>query len=129
MFENVLALGKRAADMRIETAVSLAQTVYAIARSPAVSEYMIGVTSRPNLLRRREHYNRFGYQHLVVLADNLTPDVAQRIEEALQGYIRETPNLAVFKKYERSRRRGRYHPNLGRREGLFSVYMVWRDDT
>jgi len=115
--------------MRVGTAISLAQTVYAIARSPAVSEYMIGVTSRPNLSRRREHYAKFGYQHLVVLADNLTPAIAQRIEEALQGYIRDAPNLAVFNKYERSRRHGPYHPNLGRREGLFSVYMAWRDDT
>ncbi len=107
--------------MRIGTAISLAQTVYAIARSPAVSEYMIGVTSRPNLSRRREHYTKFGYQHLVVLADNLTPVIAQRIEEALQGYIQETPSLVVFNKYERSRRRGPYHPNLGRRDCLFSV--------
>lgn len=115
--------------MQIGTAVSLAQTVYAIARSPAVSEYMIGVTSRPNLSRRREYYAKRGYQHLVVLADNLTPAIAERIEGTLQGYIQYRQNLAVFKKYEKSRRRGPYYPNLGRRDTLFSVYMAWRDDS
>lgn len=115
--------------MKIGTTVSLAQTVYAILRSPSVSEYMIGVTSRPNLLRRAEYRAKRGYQHLVVLADNLSPAIAERIEEALQGYITHAPSLAVFKKYERSRRRGPYYPNLGRRDTLFSVYMAWRDDS
>ncbi|MCJ9696626.1 hypothetical protein MOV76_34240 [Rhizobium sp. PRIMUS64] len=115
--------------MKIETVVNLAQTVYAIARSPAVSEYMIGVTSRPNISRRTEYHAKHGYQHLVILADNLTPSIAERVEEALQGYIQHAPNLAVFKKYERSRRRGPYYRNLGRRDTLFSVYMAWRDDT
>jgi hypothetical protein len=113
--------------MNANTAANLAHTIYAIARSPAVSEYMIGITARPNLNRRREYSAKHGYQHLVVLADNLQRDEASRIEECLQGYIHDVKNLSVFKKYEKSRRMGRYHQNLGQALTGFSVYMAWRE--
>lgn len=115
--------------MQASTAASLAQTVYAIARSPAVAEYTIGVTTRPNLRRRAEHRADRGYDHLVVLADNLSRATAQRIEECLQNYMRtaDLKTLAVYQKYEKTRRNDRYYASLGQAQEGFSVYMAWRE--
>ena len=113
--------------MQYRTVESIAFTVDAIVQSPGVGEYMIGITGRPSAHRKREYARLRGYEHLVVLADNLAAEDARELEEHLQGYISEVKRLGVYRKYERSWRDGPYYPNCGDRDRIFSVYMAWQE--
>lgn len=114
-------------------AESLAYTVFAICNSSSVIEYMIGFTARSALVRRREHYRRLGYQHLVVLADKLSRTDALFLEEHLQKSMRDDKRYVIYKKYRDAVRDGPHRASYGGIQGsplehIHSTYLTWKDD-
>lgn len=107
-------------------------TVWCIAESKYVAEYMIGYTSRAGYKRLAEHRRAYGYQYLVVLANGLTQADAVQLEGALQLAIKADRRRGLYRKYEPHRRDLRHFPSHGPNhsapdELVHTVYMVWWD--
>lgn len=111
---------------------ALIYTVYAIAASPLVDEYVIGFTSRLGWARRSEYRTR-GYQHLVVIADGLDRAAALDLERCLQEAIRSDRRWQVYRRYDPTRRDSRHYPSFGASTldpstRCHSVYVAWRGE-
>lgn len=108
-------------------------TVWAIAASPFVNEFMIGYTSRAGYDRLREHSYNYSYQHLVILADRLNREDAHQLERSLQEAIKEDRRRLLYRKYCGDRRDGRYYKSAGQGtadplQRVHSVYMTWWEE-
>jgi hypothetical protein len=71
------------------------RTVWAIARSPSVEQFVIGYTYRSGEMRRREYH----YDHVVILAEKLNRIDALNLEGCLQSAIKKYPQRASYRKY------------------------------
>lgn len=108
---------------------SYLNTVWAIAASKYVEQYVIGFTSRAGISRFNE-YKALGYDHLVILCDRLTRKDALDLEHYLQRAIREDRRFASYTKYHLRRRDGPTYRNYGNTDNdpsalIHSVYMAW----
>ena len=106
------------------------RTVEAIAASPSVRMFYIGVTSRDPFRYCSTFYNeRYGFNHWVILADWLTEMDAKALEEYLQGACRNADQRrTIWRKAHPKIQRGPYlsggrspKPNVN----IHSVYMAW----
>ena len=119
--------------MQLKQAERLAYTVYAIASSPMVEEFVIGFTARPGWCRRAE-YRRRGYQHLVTIADGLTREAALDLERCLQGLVQTDRRWQIYRRYDPTRRDNRHYPSYGS-PGVdplarcHAVYVAWRGES
>lgn len=110
----------------------LLDTVWAIAASPYVGGYTIGYTARAGHERFKEH-RRWGFNHLVILADKLNRVDASALEMRLQEQVRKDRRHTHYRKYDPSRRDGPLFPSVGRASAetghlpIHSVYMAWWD--
>lgn len=123
-------LPRRSGALRFADFERIGCTVDAIVRSPAVIEYMIGITSRSLRQRQSEYVGKHGYGHLVFLATDLSADVALELEESLQLWIDHARQHAVYRKYEPTRRATLHRPSLGANRASpddlrYSVYLSW----
>lgn len=123
----------READLlRSSTIDQYYDTVWCIAASKYVAEYMIGYTRRPLRNRLSEYGRMHGYQYLVILSNGLKLDEAMQLERMLQERIKQDRKHTLFKKYCSQRREQRYFPSQGPTsvsplEPVHSVYMAWWD--
>lgn len=104
-------------------------TVWAIAESRYVEQFLIGFTSRSAHARFTE-YKSLEYDYLVILADRLTRSEAHNLEKYLQDRIKDDKGHMLYKKYNRRRRDLRYYPSYGASgvdpgSPVHSVYMAW----
>ena len=104
-------------------------TVWAIAASRYVSQYVIGYTSRSGIARFRQ-YKVWGYDHLVIIADRLSMKDALDLEHYLQNEAKKNKNTAFYQKYHRERRDGPTYRSYGGTaqapdDFIHSVYMAW----
>lgn len=116
--------------LRQSTIFKYWDTVWCIAASKHVQEFMIGYTRRPLRFRQGEYQRKHGYQYSVVLANGLTKDEAHQLEESIQHLIKSDKRLNIYRKYNPERRDGRYYPSEGptsqqQLDPLHSVYMAW----
>jgi hypothetical protein len=93
---------------------------------------VIGFTARLGSARRAE-YRRRGYQHLVVIADGMTREVALDLERCLQEVIKTDRRWLIYKRYDPERRDNRHFPSYGAgttdpASRCHSVYVAWRGD-
>jgi hypothetical protein len=104
-------------------------TVWAICTAPTLDQYVVGRTN--NVKQREASYRGQGYEHLVVLADQLTDKDAKTLEARLQGRIgvgKHRPSAAIrrevtYKKYHKNKVNDIHHPSTG--SGKHSIYMTW----
>lgn len=118
--------------MRAARIEGLLDTVWAIAASPYVTEYIIGFTAQPKWDRGRA-YRTSGWQHMVVLEDRMTRSDALFLEGTLQYAIKADKRYLMYRKYEESRRDKRHYPSAGQATAdpnakVHSVYMAWSED-
>src|SRR5205085_5111941 len=103
-------------------------TVWAIAASPYVSQYVIGYTARSGIERFRQ-YKSWGYDHLVLIADRLSRKDALDLEEYLHEEARKNRNTTIYQKYHEKRRDGPHYRRYGGigapGDAVHSVYMAW----
>ena len=102
-------------------------TIWAIAASKYVKKFHIGYTSRAGFGRFTD-YKRFGFDHLVILADKLTEKEAKTLEDDLQQRCRRDKRELPWRKYHDKRRKLSYRPGFASPTPLkksHSVYMVW----
>jgi hypothetical protein len=104
-------------------------TIWAIAASRWVQQYVVGITCRQAWQRRLE-YHAQGYDHLVILADKLTLKEAHWLEERLQAEIRLNRRHTNYRKYHEDKRMTRYYRSAGSgspnpNARIHSVYMAW----
>ena len=85
--------------IQLKQAERLVYTVYAIASSPLVEEFVIGFTARPGWARRAE-YRRRGYHHLAIIADGLTREAALDLERTLQAMVRTDRRWHLYRRYD-----------------------------
>jgi hypothetical protein len=108
-------------------------TIWCVAASQYVHEFMIGYTSRSGAERRREYRNAHEYQYLIVIADQLTQPDAMNLEKRLQEAIKVDGRAVLYRKYCPWRREQRYFPSHGPSHAepfskTHSVYMAWWED-
>jgi hypothetical protein len=107
-------------------------TVWAVAASPYVEQYLIGFTTRSGY-RRFLEYRALEYDHLIIIADKLNREDAKQLEKYLQEARNHDRRSAAHIKYNERRRNSRYFPShggiKGNPEGLIhSVYMTWWEE-
>jgi hypothetical protein len=106
------------------------ETVWAIAASKYVEEYLIGFTGRPRTARFGE-YRAHGYNHAVILEDRMTRKDALDLEAYLQKAVCVDQRQASYRKYNKKRRCKPARRNFGGRSTtdptaeIHSVYMAW----
>jgi hypothetical protein len=113
--------------LRLKRIEGYLDTVWAIAASKYVEQFLIGYTYRAAIHRFAE-YKSQAYDHLVILADRLTESDAKALEKILQSRVRDDKRRAYFQRYNKRRRGKRYYP--GRKspkpyKKIHSVYMAW----
>lgn len=118
--------------LRNATIEQYCNTVWCIAASKYVGEYMIGYTRRPLRNRLSEYGRLHGYQYMVILANGLTLADAMHLEQMLQDAVKHDRRHTLYKKYCAHRRDQRYFPSQGPtsmtpHEPVHSVYMAWWD--
>lgn len=107
-------------------------TILAIAKSPDVVYYNVGITDNPK--RRRVPYASLPpyYRHFVVLETGLTAEQALNLERRAFDSLKSDARRSSWKKYAPVRRDAPYHPSLGGKhrenESLYSFYMSWRSE-
>lgn len=104
-------------------------TVWAIAASPYVFDFVIGMTGRGAEVRARE-YRRHKYEYLVTLADRLTQAEALWLEGQLFQRMQKDRRHTLFRKYWEKARTSHYRPSYGNSKvdpnsKVHSVYMAW----
>jgi hypothetical protein len=102
-------------------------TVWAIAASRYVEQFIIGYTYRPSVQRFAE-YKVNEYEHIVVLADRLTQEEAKIVERHIQNACKSNKRNASWKKYHDYYRKLPYYPGANSptpNKNIHSVYMVW----
>jgi hypothetical protein len=82
------------------------------------------------MLKRRRAYLGIDWQHLVVLADQLTDSEAERLERSLQHKLQGDKGHVCYARYSAERRDGRYFNSRGGKsydptDQVHSVYMAW----
>jgi hypothetical protein len=107
-------------------------TIWCIAASRYVGEYMIGYTRRPLRNRLSEYSRIHGYQYMVVLSNGMTLAESMQLEQLLQDAVKQDRKHTLFKKYCSHRREQRYFPSQGPisaspQAPVHSVYMAWWD--
>ncbi|MER9412897.1 hypothetical protein [Mesorhizobium sp. M0589] len=108
-------------------------TVWCVVASPFVTEYMIGYTRRPGMMRLNEYWHMHGYQYLVILANGLSLMDAAKLEKYLQEQIWASKKSGVlYRKYNSDRRQGRHFASAGPLSTItdtdsHSVYLAWWD--
>jgi hypothetical protein len=107
-------------------------TVWAIAASPYVKQYLIGFTARSGYQRFLE-YRPLKYDHLVIIADKLNREDAKQLEQYLQVSHNHDRRSAAHIKYNKRRTNNRYYPSDGGGKGkpaalIHSVYMAWWEE-
>ena len=103
-------------------------TIDAIARSPMVEQYLIGVTS--DSVSRSAQYTRIGYDHYVVLSLKLSAPRALELERYLFDSATSSKRSSLYRKYHHDKREGRHHSTLGRNRVVgnrkrYDVYIAW----
>jgi hypothetical protein len=108
-------------------ASELAEAVRAIARSPAVREYKIGITRRPN--RRRGQYRSVGYDHYAILYGGLSATRALRLEEELFHLLISDRRSITYRKFRHHRRDLPHRRSLGgpsrTSKPVYALYIAW----
>jgi hypothetical protein len=124
----------RTSMLRQATLERYFNTVWCIAASPYVTEYMVGYTRRPIKSRLAEYQQMHGYQYMTILANGLSLEDAHLLEGFLQKSIWESKKSGImYRKYEESRKQiGRHFPNAGPTSNLtlektHTVYIAWWD--
>lgn len=104
-------------------------TVWAIAKSPEVEQYIIGFTARSSFERLKE-YKKIEYDYMVIIADKLTRKQAFQVEKYLQIQATTNRREVTFTKYNKRRRGKAHRASYGGVQGrpddlIHSVYMAW----
>jgi hypothetical protein len=106
-------------------------TVWAIAASQWVKQFVIGYTSKTSR-ERFGAYKRRGFHHIATIANNLTLAEAKWLERELQDAIKKTGSRreVPYRKYHVEHRHLPHSPNFGRASAMelgpvHSVYMAW----
>ncbi|MBN9335059.1 hypothetical protein [Devosia sp.] len=107
-------------------------TVWCIAASRYVKEFMIGYTRRPLRQRLAEYGKQHEYQYMVILANGLTLADAHLLEKTLQDAIKADKSRMLYRKYSQYHRALPYTKSQGPSSAeplapVHTVYMAWWD--
>jgi len=111
---------------------SCLDTIGSICASPALDQFLIGFTSL-SAAKKGDGYRGIKFEHLVLLADQMTCDAAVLLETRLQKeilYGQSKQLKKICRKYhEEKKNHGGIFAGTGGRphKGPCSVYMVWWD--
>lgn len=94
--------------------------VAAVARSPAVAQYLVGITA--NERTRRSSYERIGFQYFFILETVLTLQEALDLEGALFNHLHADKKLA--RKYHAEKKGGHRASSGGQARESYCVYVA-----
>ena len=94
--------------------------VAAFARSPAVSQYLVGITAKERT--RRSSYERIGFGYFLILEPGLTLQEALELEGALFDKLQASKKLAT--KYHSEKKGGHRASSGGRAGESYCLYVA-----